>query len=165
MTKKVNDPVSYLRGLVSGRGKSSSDGVYYAHCAIIAEVDEDYGYETNRDPVWDADYAYTHSSNELDECLVGLRKNSGLFALNYMDRNDLIQFLSEDHDLTMRVIIPATSVDNFAYKVVYYQTFFKKVAKFAGKTPTEIRFLIGAATMSWDELVDLGEAQEIDVGF
>ena len=165
MTKKVNDPVSYLKGLVSGRGKSSSDGVYYAHCTVMAEVEGDYGYEMRTSPKWDADYAYTRSSEKLNETLVQLRKESGIVVSSYMNVKDFIQFISEDHDLTMSVTIPTVTLEDFAYKVVYYQTFFKKVAKFAGKTPTQIRFFIGTATMSWEELVDSGEAQEIDVGF
>jgi hypothetical protein len=39
------------------------------------------------------------------------------------------------------------------------------VAQFAGKTPTSIRFTIGAVSMEWDELVENGCAREVDIGF
>jgi hypothetical protein len=159
MTKKVNDPVSYLRGLVSGRGKSSSEGVYYVHPVVIAEVDEDYGYDVDRDPAWYAHDAFSYSSDDFNKTLVQLRKGSGVFASTLSDCGDFIEFISEDHDLTMCVTIPSTNLEDFTYKVVYYQTLLKKVATFAGRTPTNIRFSIGIATMSWEELVDSGNAK------
>jgi hypothetical protein len=63
------------------------------------------------------------------------------------------------------VFIPTLVVEEFVTEVTFFQSLLKKVAHFAGKTNTSIRFTIGAASMQWDDLVEQGHAREVDVGF
>jgi hypothetical protein len=56
-------------------------------------------------------------------------------------------------------------VEEFQYDVLFFQALLKKVASFAGKNSSMIRFLIGAASLDWDHLVERGEAEEVTVGF
>jgi hypothetical protein len=56
-------------------------------------------------------------------------------------------------------------VEEFVTEVTFYQQLVREVAQFAGKTPTHLRFTIGAASMEWDDLVERGCAREVDIGF
>ena len=64
-----------------------------------------------------------------------------------------------------RIKIPKLNVDEFYFDVMFFQALLKKVAAFAGKNPSMVRFLIGAASLDWDHLVERGEAEEVTVGF
>jgi hypothetical protein len=63
------------------------------------------------------------------------------------------------------VFIPTLLVNEFANEVTFYQELLRRVARFAGKTPTTIRFTVGAVTMEWDEMVGGGYAEEVDIGW
>jgi len=56
-------------------------------------------------------------------------------------------------------------VDEFVTEVTFFQHLLCNVANFSGKTPTTIRFILGAASMQWDDLVENGCAREVDIGF
>lgn len=74
-------------------------------------------------------------------------------------------FAAEGHDMSAMVFIPTLVVDEFVTEVTFFQYLLCEVAKFAGKTPTTLRFTIGAVSMEWGELVECGCAREVDVGF
>jgi hypothetical protein len=63
------------------------------------------------------------------------------------------------------VFIPTLVVNEFVTEVTFFQALLKEVANFAGKTPTSIRFTIGAVSMEWDDMVEHGHAREVDVGY
>jgi hypothetical protein len=76
-----------------------------------------------------------------------------------------VYFAVEDNEISCMVFIPTLVVSEFVTEVAFFQELLKEVASFAGKTPTSIRFTIGAASMEWDDLVEQGHAREVDVGF
>jgi hypothetical protein len=76
-----------------------------------------------------------------------------------------VYFAIEGNEMSCMVFIPTLVVDEFVAEVSFFQALLRKVANFAGKTHTSIRFTIGAASMQWEDLVDKGQAREVDVGF
>jgi hypothetical protein len=75
-----------------------------------------------------------------------------------------VYFISEGHEMSAMVFIPTLVVPEFVTEVTFFQHLLREVASFAGKTPTSIRFTIGAVSMEWDELVERGCAREVDLG-
>ena len=67
--------------------------------------------------------------------------------------------------MSAMVFIPTLVVEEFVTEVTFFQHLLREVASFAGKTSTSIRFIIGAVSMDWEDLVERGGAQEVDVGF
>jgi hypothetical protein len=67
--------------------------------------------------------------------------------------------------MSAMVFIPTLVVAEFVTEVTFFQHLLKEIAHFAGKTATSIRFVIGAVSMEWDDLVEQGCAREVDVGF
>jgi hypothetical protein len=63
------------------------------------------------------------------------------------------------------VFIPTLLVSEFVTEVTFFQYLLQFVARFAGKTPTTIRFTIGAVSMDWDDMVGNGFAEEVEVGW
>jgi hypothetical protein len=61
------------------------------------------------------------------------------------------------------VFLPSLMLDEFPYEVTLFQRLLKEVASFAGKTPDSLKFVIGVAIASWDDMVERGEAQEIEI--
>lgn len=175
MTKKQTDPVTYLKNTVSKRGKSSPDGVYYLHPTVTVSPDEDYEYSNwgvNKDPVSNAWCSFHNKCNFIDadnwnEVLVQLRKGEGEFLVPVIldDGSNLLEFIVEDRDILLTVVVPVLQCEDFEYLVVFYQSLLKHVAKFAGKNPISIRFSIGMATMAWEDLVNSGEAVEMDMHY
>jgi hypothetical protein len=67
--------------------------------------------------------------------------------------------------MSAMVFIPTLLVTEFVSEVAFYSQLLTEVAAFAGKTPTSVKFTLGAALMDWDDLVEQGCAREVDVGF
>jgi hypothetical protein len=76
-----------------------------------------------------------------------------------------VYFIIEGHEMSAMVFIPTLVVPEFVTEVAFFQQLLREVAYFAGKTPTSIRFTIGAVSMEWDDLVERGCAREVDIGF
>jgi hypothetical protein len=76
-----------------------------------------------------------------------------------------VYFVVEGHEMSAMVFIPTLVVEEFVTEVTFFQHLLREVAKFGGKTPTTVRFTLGAASMPWDDLVEQGCAREVDVGF
>jgi hypothetical protein len=167
MTNKHIDPAIYLLNSVQKRGKSSADGVYLTHIVVTTLIsDEPQVTFENFAASDDAISDFNQSSPEWNEILVRLRRDKNDIIQSIIHREShLLEFITEGHDLSLCVIIPSLQVSDFEGEVRYYQTLLKKVAQFAGSTPTQVRFTIGVACISWSEMVESGDAQEIDVGF
>jgi hypothetical protein len=76
-----------------------------------------------------------------------------------------VYFVTEGHEMSSMVFIPTLLVTEFVTEVAFYSQMLRQVASFAGKTPTSVKFTIGAALMDWEDLVEQGCAREVDVGF
>ena len=165
MTNKHIDPAIYLQNSVQKRGKSSADGVYLTHIVVTTLISDE-PQVTFGNPSDNAISDFNQSSPEWNEILVRLRRDKNDIIQSIIHREShLLEFITEGHDLSLCVIIPSLQVSDFEGEVGYYQTLLKKVAQFAGSTPTQVRFAIGVACISWSEMVESGDAQEIDVGY
>jgi hypothetical protein len=63
------------------------------------------------------------------------------------------------------VFIPTLLVNEFVTEITFFQHLLRYVARFAGKTPTTIRFTLGAVTMEWEDMVNQGHAQEVEMSW
>lgn len=184
MTKKPTEPVSYLRNLVHKRGKSVAEGVYFPYPVVTfsasdyvgdaaplgwpsaAETDkgnpEEFAVKCFNNEV--EDFA---NSNDWNEILVRLRKETDwcIEAIVAGGGGDLLEFMVDYHDLSLRVISPVLSTEDFEFNARFHKKLLKKVAAFAGKNPSTIRFAAGMAFSPWDEVVDYGEARAVDVSY
>ena len=130
------------------------------------------------------DYEYEVSSDDVNRALKGLFAGevadwNQLLVDTRIDESEIVHpiafhhcgepvtvfFISEGHDMSCSVAIPKLNVDEFYFDVVFFQALLKKVASFSGKSAAMVRFLIGAASLDWDHLVERGEAEEVTVGF
>lgn len=163
---KHTDPSSYLRHSVSKRGKSSQDGVYLTHIVVTANADDVLCYESSTKSQTQAQSDYYASTPEWNQLLVNLRRDPNEMVHSMVHRGEhLLEFISEGNDLSLVVVIPYIQVRDFEKEVSYYASLLRLVSSFAGKLPTQIRFSIGVACISWEEMVESGDAQEIDVGY
>jgi hypothetical protein len=170
MAPKITDPNSFLTGLVSKRGKSELLGVYLTGVNVLADANENYGYEVSvPDIERDIKNVFARDENDWNRLLVETRINTDelIFPISFHRGLEpvTVYFAVEGTEMSCMVFIPTLVVSEFVTEVTFFQVLLKEVAQFAGKIPTSIRFTIGAASMEWDDLVDGGHAQEVDVGF
>jgi hypothetical protein len=170
MAQKISDPNSFLLGLVSKKGRSDLYGVYLTGVNVLADALTDYGYEVSRSAI-DKEITNVFARNEAkwNEILVETRRNQDeiIFSIAFLRGVDdvTVYFAVEGIEMSCMVFIPTIVVSEFVTEVTFFQELLKEVAYFAGKTPTSVRFTIGAASMEWDDLVEKGHAREVDVGF
>lgn len=174
MSKSLSDSVLYLKNLVSKKGKSFKGGVYYINPSISIDVEGDftpYALEQDQanDSVTDFLNGYGHDSQWLNcwnSLLVNLRcSTADVDIYSIVAREHLLEFISEDTDLTLKVTVPQQDIAQFPPEVLFYRGLLRRVARFAGKTPVGLRFSIGIASLDWDDVVGLGEARKVDVSF
>ena len=170
MAPKLTDPNSFLINLVSRKGKSDLYGVYLTGVNILASATEDYGYEVDRTSIEkNVQNLFAQDEADWNQLLVETRRNTDevVFPISFIRGREpnTVYFLSEGHEMSAMVFIPTLVVDEFVTEVTFYQQLLCSVANFAGKSPTAIRFVLGAASMEWDELVERGCAREVDIGF
>lgn len=170
MAPKLTDPNSFLINLVSRKGKSDLYGVYLTGVNILASATEDYGYEVDRTSIErNVQNLFAQDEADWNQLLVETRRNTDevVFPISFIRGREpnTTYFLSEGHEMSAMVFIPTLVVDEFVTEVTFFQHLLCSVANFAGKTPTTIRFVLGAASMEWDELVERGCAREVDIGF
>jgi hypothetical protein len=170
MTQKLIDPCSFLRNLVTKKGKSDLYGVYLPNVTITAEASEDYGY--TRDKVVAEKLVRQFQEREesaWNRLLVETRMNKvdvvHPLAFTRGQEPVTIYFILEGNELSAMVFIPTVVVDEFPCEVEFYQLLLRQVASFSEKNAGSLRFTIGAASIGWDDLVTAGRAQEVDVGF
>lgn len=170
MAPKITDPNTFLRNLVTKRGKSELYGVYLTGANIIADAGEDYGYETSPKEVEkQVTNLFAREEHDWNQLLVQTRIDELqiIHPISFIRgcEPNTVFFASEDHEMSCMVFIPTLLVNEFVTEVTFYQELLRRVARFAGKTPTTIRFTVGAVTMEWDEMVGGGYAEEVDIGW
>lgn len=170
MAPKFTDPNTFLTNLVSKKGKSELYGVYLTGVNVVADSKENYGYSVSYVNI-ERDITNLFARNETDwnRLLVETRLNTTeiIFPISFHRGMGLttIYFAVEGNDMSCLVFIPTLVVSEFVEEVALFQTLLKKVASFAGKVPTSIRFTFGVVSMPWDDMVEQGAAQEVDVGY
>lgn len=170
MAPKITDPKTFLTNLVSKRGKSDLYGVYLTGVNVIADAREDYDYGIPLEVV-ERELAGIISREEHDwnSLLVETRRDEDqlIFPISFIRKSEpyTVYFANEGNEMSCMVFIPTLVVSEFVSEVTFFQRLLQHVAKFAGKTPTTIRFTLGAVTMDWDELVGHGFAEEVEVGW
>ena len=170
MAPKITDPYTFLKGLVSRKGKSDLYGVYLTSVNVLADARENYGYKDFSDEV-ERELANLMAREEHDwnRLLVETRTDQDqlVFPISFLRGLEpyTVYFANEGSEMSCLVFIPTLVVSEFVSEVTFFQHMLRFVAKFAGKTPTTIRFTLGAVTMEWDDLVEGGYAQEVEVGW
>jgi len=170
MAPKITDPNTFLTNLVSRKGKSELYGVYLTGVSILADATEDYGYnvslaETERQ----VERTFIEEEDDWNRLRVETRRNVNeiIFPISFLRGREpnTVYFVVEGNEISAMVFIPTLVVDEFATEVTFFQALLRDIASFAGKTPTTIRFTLGAVSMEWDEVVDSGHARQVDIGF
>jgi len=170
MAPKITDPNTFLTNIVSRKGRSDLYGVYLTGVNILAEATEDYGYQVSHEGVQqEIKSLMAREGTDWNQLLVETRRNQDetIHPISFIRGREpnTVYFISEGHEMSAMVFIPTLVVPEFVTEVTFFQHLLKEVAHFAGKTPTSIRFVIGAVSMEWDDLVERGCAREVDIGF
>jgi hypothetical protein len=170
MAPKITDPNTFLINIVSRKGRSELYGVYLTGVNILADAKENYNYPVSEEQIErEVENLLLHEGTDWNHLLVETRRNQEelVHPISFLRRREpnTVYFVSEGHEMSAMVFIPTLVVSEFVTEVTFYQHLLREVSSFAGKTPTSIRFTIGAVSMEWDELVDRGCAREVDVGF
>jgi len=170
MALKIADPVTFLRNLVSKKGKSDLYGVYLTSINVVADSQIEFDYPVTSE---ETDKALKNllsgEAADWNQLLVQVRTDESEIvhpiAFHHCGEPVTAFFITEGHEMSCSISIPKLNVDEFYFDVVFFQALLKKVAGFAGKNPSMVRFLIGAASLDWEHLVERGEAEEVTVGF
>ena len=170
MAPKLTDPNTFLTNLVSRKGRSDRYGVYLTGVSILADARENYDYEVSLDNIErDIQKLFAQEPTDWNALLVETRRETEeiVFPISFIRGREpiTVYFVVEGHEMSAMVFIPTLVVDEFVTEVTFFQHLLKDVASFAGKVSTSIRFTIGAVSMDWDNLVERGCAQEVDIGF
>lgn len=170
MAQKITDPYLFLKNLVSKKGKSDLFGVYLSAVNIVADAKEDYGHGPSRDQcAKEIESIFRKDENDWNRLLVDTRLDNievvHPIAFYYRGEPVNVFFIIEDHEMSCMVCIPRLVVDEFAAEIAIFQQLLSDVASFAGKTATTIKFCIGVAAISWEDLAEEGYAEEVTVGF
>jgi hypothetical protein len=170
MAPKITDPANFLTTLVTKKGKSDRYGVYLTGVNILASATENYDYEVPLETIEkDVQNLFAQDANDWNALLVETRRETEevVFPISFIrDREpNTVYFVVEGHEMSAFVFIPTLVVEEFVTEVTFFQHLLRNVASFAGKVPTSIRFIIGAVSMDWDNLVERGCAREVDIGF
>lgn len=170
MAPKITDPATFLTSLVTKKGRSDRYGVYLTGVNILASATEDYNYLSNSaDISREVQCVFAQDTVDWNHLLVETRRNIDeiVFPISFIRGREpnTVYFVVEGSEMSAMVFIPTLVIEEFVTEVTFYQELVRNVANFAGKTPTTIRFILGAVSMEWDELVERGCAREVDVGF
>lgn len=170
MATKITDPVTFLNNLVYRKGRSDVEGVYLCGATILADALADYGYSVDESRL---DNEITNLIARDEKTWHALLVDTRLYDRELVHTavlcrrgvDVMVQFITEDHDISCLVFIPKLEVSDFESEVTFYTGLLKFVAKFAGKNPSTARFTIGAAYAGWDDMVEQGYAKEYDIAF
>ena len=170
MAPKITDPNSFLTGLVSKRGKSDLYGVYLTSVNVIANALEDYGYDVSSEKVGnELTNLIAREERDWNSLLVETRidEEQIIYPISFLRNGEpyTVFFACEGNEMSCMVFIPTLLVNEFVTEVTFFQHLLKYVARFAGKTPTTIRFTLGAVTMEWEDMVSQGHAQEVEMSW
>jgi len=170
MAPKLSDPNSFLTSLVTKKGKSDLYGVYLTGVNVVANATENYNYDVSLEKVEkDVQNIFAQDANDWNGLLVDTRRQTEeiIFPISFIRGREpiTVYFAVEGNEMSAMVFIPTLVVDEFVTEVTFFQHLLREVASFAGKTPTTLRFTLGAVSMEWDDLVECGCAREVDIGF
>lgn len=170
MAPKLTDPNSFLTSLVTKKGKSDLYGVYLTGVNVAANATEQYDYDVPLDKIErEIESLFLKDANDWNALLVETRQETEeiVFPISFIRGREpnTVYFVVEGHEMSAMVFIPTLVVEEFVTEVTFYQHLLSRVASFAGKTPTSIRFTLGSVSMEWDDLVERGCAREVDIGF
>lgn len=170
MAPKITDPNTFLSNLVYRKGKSDLYGVYLTGVNILASATENYEYDVPLASIEkEVEHTFLRDVDVWNQVRVATRLNNDevVFPISYIRGREpiTIYFVVEGNDMGAMVFIPTLVVSEFVTEVTFYQELVKSMAKFAGKTPTTIKFTLGVASAEWDEMVDQGHAREVDMSF
>jgi hypothetical protein len=170
MAPKLTDPNSFLISLVTKKGKSDLYGVYLTGVNILASAAENYDYDVSLEVIErDVQNIFAQDPHDWNALLVETRRDPEeiVFPISFIRGREpnTVYFIVEGHEMSAMVFIPTLVVEEFVTEVTFFQHLVREVAQFAGKTPTSLRFTIGAVSMEWDDLVERGCAREVDIGF
>ena len=170
MAPKLTDPANFLSNLVTKKGKSDLYGVYLTGVNVVANATENYDYDVPLEQVErEVERVFAQDTSDWNALLVELRRSTDeiIFPISFIRGREpnTVYFVIEGHEMSAMVFIPTLVVDEFVTEVTFYQHLLREVAAFAGKTPSAVRFTLGAVSMPWDDLVERGCAREVDIGF
>lgn len=170
MAPKLTDPNTFLTSLVTKKGRSELYGVYLTGVNILADAQEDYGYDLTPEATSrEIERLFAQEANDWNQLLVETRKNTDeiVHPISFLRGREpnTVYFLTEGHEMSAMVFIPTLVVTEFTNEVVFYQHLLREVSSFAGKIATNIRFTIGSVSMEWDDLVERGCVREVDMAF
>lgn len=165
---KISDPHTFLKNLLVKKGKSDLEGVVLTAVCISADALTEYEYEISQEIVEkDINTFLDKERVKWDRFLVNIRTNPHelIYPITIQRQFDevTIFFLTTLYDISCLVFVPVVLLDEFEYEVAFFQKILKEVAGFASRTPDSIKFTIGMAMTSWDEMVELGHAEEIEI--
>lgn len=137
---------------------------------MIANATENYDYNVPLEKVErDIESVFAQDCHDWNTLLVSTRRETEelVHPISFIRGREpnTVYFVCEGSEMSAMVFIPTLVVDEFVTEVTFFQHLLREVATFAGKTPTSVRFTIGAVSMEWDELVERGCAREVDIGF
>jgi hypothetical protein len=169
MPPKLSDPNSFLTNLVTKKGRSDRYGVYLTGVNVVASATENYSYDVPLGSIErDIQNIFAQDANDWNALLVETRRETEeiVFPISFIRGREpnTVYFIVEGHEMSAFVFIPTLVVEEFVTEVTFFQHLLREVAQFAGKLPTSIRFTLGAVSMPWDDLVEQGCAQEVDIG-
>ena len=170
MTKTISDPLSFLTNLLTNKGRSDLYGIYLTSVTVLAECEAEYNYDVSESNInFEVESLLRQDEDDWNRLLVQVRRdqNQIVFPIAFLRNREPVTtyLIVEGNEISLSVFIPTLVLNEFVTEVTFYQHLLREVALFAGKTPTSIRFTIGAVSMEWDEVVERGCAREVDVGF
>ena len=170
MAKSITDPLNFLTNLLTNKGRSDIYGIYLTSVTVLAECETDYGYGVSESSIEaEVESLLRREEDDWNRLLVQVRRDRDQIVFPIVFLRNLepvtVYFVVEGNEISLSVSIPTLVLNEFVTEVTFYQHLLREVALFAGKTPTSIRFTIGAVSMEWDEVVERGCAREVDIGF
>lgn len=170
MALKITDPHSFLKNLITKKGKSELDGIYLPHVNVVAEALTDYGYSNDSyNAEREVENFLRRESAKWNDLLVGARRYDAELVHHIVyeqyGQSLMLMFVTEGNEISLSVSIPVLDLDDLVNLVTFQQFLLKEVAHFVGKSPTQIRFVAGVAMLRWQALVESGHVTEVDVGF
>lgn len=170
MSPKITDPNSFLNNLVSKKGRSDLFGVYLTGVNVLADATEEYGYDVSKENIErDITNMFARDETDWNRLLVETRldTNEIIFPISFHRGMEpvTVYFAVEGNEMSCMVFIPTLVVSEFVTEVTFFQHLLTKVAHFAGKIPSNIRFTLGSVSIEWDDMVGSGHAREVDIGY
>lgn len=170
MAAKITDPANFLNSLLIKKGRSDLYGIYLTGVNVVASATENYNYNVPLEDIErDIERLFAQDPHDWNALLVEVRRSTEefVFPISFIRGREpnTVYFVTEGHEMSAMVFIPTLVVEEFTIEVTFFQHLLREVASFAGKTPTTVKFTLGAVSTPWDDLVERGCAQEVDVGF